>query len=87
MPNDYLLTVYVDHVSGERANLQELQKMARDNSELEALTDIQEADLKQALVEHRELKKCGLRPNNRSAALDVFTTLTRLETEVYSYFT
>lgn len=72
------------YVDGEHANLQELQRMARDDSDLEDLTEKQEDELKQTLLDHRESKRTGTRPNNRSAALDTFTTLDRIQAEVCS---
>ena len=56
--------------------------MAKVDPEIQALSEERRKELINELAEYRELKKTGMRVNNRAAAQDVRLTLKRLHAEV-----
>jgi uroporphyrinogen-III synthase len=67
---------------GERKTLTELKEMALTDPDMQSMTKEDEQALIDALKEHREEKKRSARPNNKSAAQDILSTMDRVTDEV-----
>jgi hypothetical protein len=70
--------------AGERKTLAELKEMALTDPDMQNMTKEDEQVLVDALKEHREEKKRNARPNNKSAARDITSTMDRIMDEVGS---
>ena len=73
-----LTSITVDASAGDKLLLEELQEMAKDDPDFQALSKEKRKELIDELEEYRKLKKTGMRVNNRAAAQDVRLTLKRL---------
>ncbi len=67
---------------GERVPLNEIQKLAKADPELQNLSEEKKQELLNALEEHRKVNKHGLRASNLSASLDVKSTMDQIGSEV-----
>ena len=67
---------------GDRVRLPEIRAMVREDPNFQNLTKEQEQEMKDEVMALRQEKKVGVRPTNRSAALDYHRNLTFLNDEV-----
>ena len=80
-----LTTFFKDLGLGERVKVAELRNLIADDPAYHNLTTDQEDEMKQVVLEHRELMKVGARPTNRSAAQDYRSHMTQMNSEVCSH--
>ncbi|KAF8338599.1 hypothetical protein F5887DRAFT_982590 [Amanita rubescens] len=67
---------------GERVPLNEIQKMAKTDPELQNLSEEKKRELLDALEEHRKVNEHGLRTSNLSASLDMKSTMDQIGSEM-----
>jgi hypothetical protein len=71
---------------GERIKLPELRQLIDNDPAYQNLTTEEEDQLKQEVLNHREKKKVGARPTNKSAAQDYRAQVTQMNNEVCHLF-
>jgi len=76
----------IDLGLGERIKVTELRQLIEDDPAYQNLTMEEEGQMKQELLEHREQKKVGARPTNKSAAQDYRAQMTQMNNEVHYPF-
>lgn len=77
---------YIDRDPGEKLNLARLQEAVRADPALQNMSAKEEEDLINEYKEARAVKKAGVRINNQAANLDYQSTVTRVESEVMTFF-
>jgi hypothetical protein len=77
-----LTTNFKDLGLGERIKVAELRQLIAEDPAYQNLTTELEEQMKQEVMEHREQKKVGARPTNKSAAQDYRAQMTQMNTEV-----
>jgi hypothetical protein len=77
-----LTTIFKDLPVGERVKVAELRNLVAEDPAFQNLSTELEEEMKQAVLDHRELKKVGARPTNKSAAQDYRGQLTQMNFEV-----
>jgi len=76
------ISVSKDLGIGERVKLKELRQLIKDDPAYQNLTTEEEDKMKHEVLEHREQKKVGARPTNKSAAQDYRVQLIQMNKEV-----
>jgi hypothetical protein len=79
--------IFKDLGVGERIKMAELQNLIDEDPAYQNISTELEDEMKQVVLEHRELKKVGARPSIKSAAQDYRAQMTRMNTEVCGHFT
>jgi hypothetical protein len=64
----------------------ELRNLIADDPAYQNLTTELEVEMKQAVLDNRELKKVGARPTNRSTAQDYRSQMTHMNDEVCCHY-
>lgn len=77
-----LTTISKDLGLGERIKVAELRQLIADDPAYQNLTTEEEDKMKQEVLDHREQKKVGARPTNKSAAQDYRSQMTQMNAEV-----
>ena len=77
-----LTTIFKDLPVGERVKVAELRNLIAEDPAFQNLSTELEEEMKQAVLDHRELKKVGACPTNKSAAQDYRGQLTQMNFEV-----
>lgn len=72
----------LDLPPGKKYKLQQLQIMVKEDLENNPLTQEQEEQALQQVLDNRKLERRGARANNRAATLDANTTIARIQDEV-----
>jgi len=75
------MSVLKDLGIGERVKLKELRQLIKDDPAYHNLTAEEEDKMKQEVLEHREQKKVGARPTNKSVAQDYRAQLVQMNKE------
>jgi hypothetical protein len=76
------VSLLIDLSLGDRVRLPEIRAMVKEDPNYQNLTKEQEQEMKDEVMELRQVKKVGARPTNQSAALDYRRHLTALNDEV-----
>lgn len=77
-----LTTIFKDLGLGERIKVAELHQLIADDPAYQNLTREEEDQMKQDVLDHREMKKVGACPTNKSAAQDYRAQMLQMNTEV-----
>jgi hypothetical protein len=79
---NYVNYNFKDLSLGERIKVAELRQLIAEDPAYRNLTTEEEDQMKQEVMEHREQKKIGARPTNKSAAQDYRSQMIKMNTEV-----